>query len=248
MLTTKLWAVINDIQIPFQDVRVLDLAVRFIEKIKPHGVIINGDGTDCYSISRFDKNPIGPESLDIEIRDAGKLMDRLANCTKEQWWLGGNHEDRLRRYVWQHPYLFKVAISMRERYSFYALFNLQHYGFRWKEYGQAVWLGKLLVTHGSIVRKHSGETARAHYQKYGVPVLVGHSHRLGAYYHTNLSGTAVAYENGCLCRLDPEYEQNPDWQHAISLVHVDTGSKLFHVDQLPILKRSLLIYGGQQFT
>lgn len=244
----KLWLIMNDIQIPWHDKPVLDLAVRFVEYLKPHGVILNGDVVDCYALSKFSKNPTGPESLDIEIKYAEKLMARLAKVTQVRWWLGGNHEDRLRKHVWNHPDIFKVVQSTPTQYQFSSLFRLQHHGFGWKDYGGAVWLGKLLVTHGSIVRKHSGDTARAHFVKYGVPVMIGHTHRLGAYYHSDLSGPSVAFENGCLCRLDPEYDQNPNWQQGLSIVHVDdTKTKFFHVEQIPILKRSMLIYGGEVF-
>ena len=244
----KQWVVTNDWQIPFHDKPAVELFMRFVENLRPHGLVWNGDIVDCYALSKFSKNPIGPASLDIEIRYARKFMDRLSKVTTVRWWLGGNHEDRLRKHIWNNPDVFNVLEKTPERYQFPSLFGLQHYGFSWKNYGEAVWLGKLLVTHGSIVRKHSAESARSHYLKYGVPIMIGHTHRLGAYYHTDLSGPAVALENGCLCRLDPEYDPNPDWQQGFSIVTVDdTKTKFFHVEQVPILKRSLLLYGGEIF-
>ena len=245
----KSWAILSDLQISYHDPVVVNTALSFVEQLKPDGVILNGDVVDCYSISKFNHDPLQPETLDREIKQAGKIMDRLSKCgAKELWWLGGNHEDRLRKYVWSNSEMFKLSTGLLDHVRFPSLFNLQHYGFRWKDYGKGVWLGKLFVTHGSIVRKHSAETARAHFAKYGVSVLVGHTHRLGAYYHTDMGGPSVAYENGCLCRLDPEYEQHPDWQHGFSIAHVDPVTKRFHVDQIPILRRTMIIYGGKKYV
>ena len=53
----------------------------------------------------------------------------------------------------------------------------------------------------------------------------------------------MAYENGCLCRLDPKYVQFPDWQQGFSVVHVDEGG-FFNVQQIPILNRRCFFYGG----
>ena len=92
------WAVLGDIQIPWQDKPVLDLVLAFLRDLKPYGVILNGDVTDCYPISEFTKNPLSHVGLNREIREAAWLMSALDQMgIKDRWWLGGNHEDRLRR-------------------------------------------------------------------------------------------------------------------------------------------------------
>ena len=238
---TQTWVVLNDTQIPFHDRRVLDKVVLpFIRDLQPHGVVLNGDVVDCYAISDYDKNPLTFATLNREIYEGEKLMDSL-KWIKEKWWLGGNHEDRLRRYIWKRAKEFGGLSAL----AFPNLFNLGAYGFSWKPYGGYVMLGKLLVTHGSMVRGVSGATARAHFDRYGTSLLVGHTHRLGAFYRTNVRGSHVAYENGCLCLLTPEYAQAPDWQQGFSVVHVDPKSGFFNVQQLPILKHRMVMYGGQ---
>ena len=238
----KTYVVLNDIQIPFQDKQVLNLVLDFVDDLRPHGVVLNGDVVDCYELSEFDKNPLQDAGLDREIRESAWLMDRLAHSTKERWWLGGNHEDRLRRALWKSPKFGKVRAL-----QFPSLFNLKQYGFKWKPYGGVLALGKLLVTHGSMVNKHSGWTARSHFEKYGNSVLVGHTHRLGVYYRTNARGVHASYENGCLCKLTPEYVQYPDWQQGFSVVHVDEGG-FFSVQLIPILKRKSFFYGSQRVS
>ena len=232
------WVIVNDLQIPWHDQPVLDLVVSFVKELRPHGVILNGDVVDCYDLSDFDRNPMKDYGLNREIDASGKLMAALVPVTKERWWLGGNHEDRFRRMLWRNPHLAKVR-ALR----FPTIFHLGDYGFQWKPYGGFLTLGKLMVTHGSQVLKHSGQTGRAHFEKYGTSILIGHTHRLGIYYRRNIRGVHAAYENGCLCRLDPEYVQAPDWQQGFSVVHVDPNKGWFNVQQIPILQRRRFFYG-----
>lgn len=238
------WVVLSDLQIPFQDKPVVDLVCKFIADLKPHGVVLNGDVVDAYELSEFDKNPLKEAGLDREIYEAAQLMARLAAMgIKRRVWLGGNHEDRLRRTLWKNPKFAKIAAL-----QFPALFDLATYGFEWKPYGGVLNLGRLIVTHGSTVRQHSGWTARAHFEKFGGSVLIGHTHRLGAYYRTNARGVHVSFENGCLCRLDPEYVQFPDWQQGLSVVHVDTANTgFFSVQQIPVIRRRMLFYGQKRY-
>ena len=239
----KTYVVLNDIQIPFQDKVPLALAVKFIKLLKPDGVVLNGDVTDCYELSTFDKDPLTQATLAREIKEAGKLMNDIAPHTKERLWLGGNHEDRLRRYIWKHAPILGVSNLA----SFESVFRVGESGFRYRPYGAYVNLGKLTVTHGSIVRQNSGWSAKAHFDRMGASVLIGHTHRLGIFYKTNMKGVHAAYENGCLCRLDPEYVQFPDWQQGFSVVHVGDGG-WYHVQQLPILQRKFLYYGKERIS
>lgn len=250
MSDMKTYVILNDIQYPFHDVKVMRLVLNFVKDLKPHGVILNGDVVDCYSISDFDKDPLTQASLSKEIRCATNLMEEL-RYVPDRIWIGGNHEDRLRRYVWKNPKLISgLDAGTRERLvkalDFPEVFGLEEYGFRWLPYGAVYALGKLLVTHGSIVSKHSGQTGRAHLDKYGSSVLVGHTHRGGTTYKRDIKGVHVAYENFCLCRLDPEYVQNPNWQQGFSVVHVDRKTGFFNVQPIPILPGNQFFYGSQR--
>lgn len=237
---TQTWVVMNDIQIPFHDDRALSNVLRFVADLRPYGVILNGDVVDCYAISDFSKDPLKRADLDLEIRGAGQLMEQLAKFTTKRIWIGGNHEDRLRRYMWKNA----PALAVVPGQDFPTIFRLSDHGFSWLEYGDIYNLGKLLVTHGSIVSKHSAFTAKAHMEKYGSSVLVGHTHRLGTFYRRDIRGVHVAIENGCLCRLTPEYVQHPNWQQGFSVVHVDPKTRFFNVQQIPILPGGAFYYGG----
>jgi predicted phosphodiesterase len=238
----KTYVVINDLQIPFQDHQVVDgLVLPFIKEIKPDGVVMNGDIVDCYAISDFDKDPerISDNGLSVEIEQSGKLMKVLEGID-EKWWIGGNHEDRMRRVAWRFPHLRGMLKSFPEA------FHIKDYGFKWKEYGDRVMLGKLIVTHGEFVSADSAMSARRHFARYGNSIMHGHTHRLGVFYKTNVRGMHGAWENGCLCDMHPEYVHNPDWQHGFSVVHVYADG-YFDVQQIPIIDRHLFHYGKERF-
>jgi hypothetical protein len=156
-------------------------------------------------------------------------------------WEEGNHEDRLRRAIWRNPEFAGIKAL-----EFPELFKLADYGFEHRKYGDLYRIGKLSVTHGEIVRKHSGASAKAHYEKVGGSVLHGHTHRMGSYFRTTAAGAHGAWENGCLCRLDPEYVKRPDWQQGFSVIHVDPKTGTFNVQQVPILARRFFYYGGER--
>ena len=247
----QVWLVLSDIQYPFHDPQVMALVESFVKDLKPHGIVLNGDITDCFEISSYDRNPMSEATLDMEMALAEGLMTRIGKYAKERWWLGGNHEDRLRRFLWKQRDAFKqlgrrATADAMGVLDFARLFRLRDHGFQWKPYGGTLDLGKLVVTHGMMVRSQSAASARAHFERLGTSVLIGHTHRMGVYYRTNVRGMHAAYENGCLCLMTPEYVQYPDWQHGMSVVHVDTGG-WFNVQQVPILGRTRFYYGAKGY-
>ena len=53
----KVACVLPDIHFPFQDKNALKVALDLINYVKPSVIIQVGDLVDCYSISRFSKDP-----------------------------------------------------------------------------------------------------------------------------------------------------------------------------------------------
>lgn len=239
---TQTWVVINDLQIPWQDKAVLDRVLPFVDDLKPYGALLAGDIVDNYAISDYAKNPLMTEwDMKREIRESGDLMDAFKNC-KVRVWLGGNHEDRLRRQTWKNfPQLAPTGVL-----DFENVFKTAEHGFKYLPYGAVYDLGHLSVTHGSMVRVHSGHSAKAHFDKYGVSIMHGHTHRLGIFYKRDMNGVHAAYENGCLCKLKAEYVQQPNWQQGFSVVHVEPRSGMFNVQQIPILPDRTFFYGSDR--
>lgn len=242
MIETTLVA--SDLQIPFHDQRAIDVMCDFTVKgVKLDRLVVNGDGYDCFEISDYDRNPRAEQILEREIREGEKVLAQLALVAPSRMWLGGNHEDRWRRFQWRKA----PQLAGMESFEFPEVFKLTKHGFGYKPYGASVNLGKLVVTHGFLVRNQSGVTGRATFERLGTSCLIGHTHRLGAWYLTDMRGPHVAYENGCLCKLKAEWVQHANWQQGFSIVHHDTKSGLFNVQQVPILPGKKFWFGDKLY-
>ena len=205
---------IGDTQGPFVDPKALAVVELFIKEFQPDRIFYNGDILDFYEISVFRKNPGRQFTLQDELDQATDMLDRhkvLAPKTK-QYWIDGNHEARLLAYKWGTA---PALASLRDT-SLQSLLGLEQRSIAYQPYsGYVNYLG-LVITHGDRVRKDSARTAYAMSERFRSSGLSGHSHRLGSYYWTGLQGPQVWYEQGCLCRLDPEYEANPNWQQGFA--------------------------------
>lgn len=252
----KTCLVINDIHFPHHVPKLLHLILRFCAGTHLDEVVINGDMVDFPSLSsKFDQAPLDPAGLDKEIRHVRTFLLDLravvpADC--KITWLGGNHEDRLWRFLCKKRQTWlalgkRATALVTDALSFESLFGLGEFGVTYKPYGDDHKLGNLTVTHGDIVRAHSAYSARGTFEKAGVSTLVGHTHRLGAHFKTNKAGIHGVWENGCLCTLKPDYMKNPDWQHGFAVIHV-ADSGLFNVQQIPILQQKMFFYGGTQWV
>lgn len=247
------YAILNDIHIPYHDKKVLNLVLSFLKKkeVKIDEIILNGDIVDCYPISTFDKKPFSPSSIDLEIEELEKFIKELQKITPKITYIAGNHEDRTRKWIWKNEVIHRLGQDRGiqvSKLSFATLYGLDELGVKYLEYGDGVWLGKLFCTHGRVVRKHSAFSAKAEWEGNGCSTLTGHTHRIGRYSVTLRGGTYASFENACLCSLNPEYIKGvPNWQHGCSIVHVSPNG-LFNVNQIDILKRSSLFYGGKEYS
>ena len=197
------------------------MALRIVEDFKPHVRITGSDGVDFYSLSSFDKNPERILSLQAEINSWCETQRAWLDAAPraKNYFIIGNHEDRLRRWLWKHPELSSLScLSLDNLFQFKKLrIELAE-----KEGQEVNLLDRLVVTHGSTVRKWSGYTARGEAEKrrYSVSLMTGHTHR-GGRFITTVSGAVIeAVECFCLCSLEPEYMYNPDWQQGIVLAEV----------------------------
>ena len=239
--------IINDIHYPDHDSKVLNLALNFLEDLKPDRLVLNGDIIDCWAISRWKKDPSRlRNTLDKEVRWLETFIDRCGKIAPKIDYLMGNHEDRICRYVMEFADLFgplgTIAQGAIDALRPEAIIGK---GTTLQRYKQVISLGKLLITHGHLIRKYTDSAMLA---KYGGSIGFGHTHRLGTYYHTNHSGPHVAFQNGCLCKLSPPWKPElNDWQHGLSIVKVFKDGT-FHLQQVPILKRRFLYYGDKRYT
>lgn len=166
---SKSFIVVSDIHFPYHDKLAIGAVKRFIKANPVDVVIFNGDILDMYDVSSFDKSPDRMNSLQAELNLATKLFSDLRKelPNAEMIYVEGNHEYRLKRYLMKHPELFSL-----EALQLPNLLKLDKYNITYT--GKAYQLGNLKITHGSIVRKFAGYTAKAELEKNDCSGISGH--------------------------------------------------------------------------
>ena len=236
---------LSDLHFPFQDKETVRLVLNFLRE---HAEMINvviygGDLIDFYQISEYDKNPARIMMLQSDIHEACMFLDEVNSILPQakKYYLLGNHEDRLRRFLWTKA----PALSSLECLEIEQLFGLNERKITLVQYEKGVLVnGVFYILHGDIAAKYSGYTAKAMFEKHGGCGLAGHCHRIGAHLRRDRFGVWGWWENGCLCDLNPDYTANPDWIQGFSLVHF--RGRRFWTEQVPIVGHKF-IYGGKLY-
>jgi len=208
--------IVPDVHVPYHDESAVQACLEVARSIRPKWVIFLGDFLDCYKVSRWSKNPERTETLQDEIEQGKELLARFRQAAPGAAciFIAGNHEDRIRRYLWDAPGLSSLkCLDVAE------LLGLEKMGFiRCYKYGERHRHFGTLLEHGNIARRRSGYTAHGMLDARQVSGVSGHTHRLAHVHRTSQAGHTYWIEAGCLCSLDPEYIQGaPDWQHGCAI-------------------------------
>lgn len=205
--------IFNDLHVPYHDRKTLVPLNAFIRYLEPNLFVLNGDGQDFYELSVYDKNPTRTKTLQDELDIGSELAqdwDSWLPDDARKYWIGGNHEDRLRKWLWRYG-----ALNSLRSLELAQLLDLPD-SWQYLPYGSQINYLGFLIEHGEIVRNQAAYTARAMFEKRGSSGLCGHTHRLGIYNRRDSRGIHSYIENGCLCRLEAEYVQLADWQQAFT--------------------------------
>ena len=212
-----IYVVMGDFHHPYLDKKAFHAALDVVCTFDDPHVVLLGDFLDCTSFSKYPKGLAERSSWKTEVREATKCLDDIGILTSNIHFLHGNHEARFDTYITkQAPELEGGVPPISEVLGFEDRGIIDH--------GQAWYIPTLdlTFTHGSLVRKHSAYSAKAMQEKTGGSLMMGHTHRLGAFFYTDWNGTRRAYENGCLCRMDlPWLKDKPNWQQGFSVVYAE---------------------------
>lgn len=139
--------------------------------LKPHHLVTIGDIADCYAVSDHSKDPRRLGQLEDEVADVNKGLDELDSLgATSKIFVGGNHCDRLRRYLQDKaPQLFNTV-------SIPTLFRLKERGWKYVPYKDDTKIGKLHITHDvGTAGRNAAFKALDTYQH---TIITGHTHRL----------------------------------------------------------------------
>ena len=226
---TKKAGLLSDVHAPYQDQKALDAAVNYLLKIGVDMVVFTGDGVDNYKISKWNKNPLTPtffKEVDSARCIIQNVVDAFPSGT-EFIWLEGNHEIRLRSYIWSSA----PELAGFECLSVDSLFGLQKMGFQYVSNVQIIQnglipfhLGNCFVLHGHEVALSGGAVnfAKLHYDKQPVNQVFGHHHQEQKHTMRKMNKKIDgSWALGCLCNLFPDYRPMNPWSHGCGIIELD---------------------------
>lgn len=219
----RVW-IVNDIHFPFHDGSALALIERFMDDFQPDTEVYNGDICDFYEASRFDTNPSRLKTLqdEIDLTVAWLKRRKKRNPKARRVYLEGNHEDRLRRFLWSDA---RKLSSLREL-NFRSLFKLDDIECQNACYRSKLNILGFMVEHGyraSMSAAFPANVARLMAVATGSSGLCGHDHRTQSYSWSDSRGGHTYINNGCVCKLTQEYAPAPNWQHGFTYGVVCAG-------------------------
>lgn len=234
---------IGDTHHPYHDPVAIGLLLSFVRWFEPHIIYLIGDIIDFYKVSRYNKDPDQGNSTQEECDSANEFLWQLRNAApdSEMIYRDGNHEERL--------YTYKISqaggLNSLRCLSIPYLLGFEDIGIKYHRYKETILLGeKFVVDHGDRVRKGSSMTAKALLDHHQMSGICGHTHRMGIHYRTNTSGKLFWIENGCLCKLDPEYiHGTPDWQQGFTVAYYNPETDYIHPIQVRIDNNSIFFDG-----
>jgi predicted phosphodiesterase len=230
----------SDFHLPHEDILLVQKWIAWLETQTISHLILNGDVLDFEKISRW------PSSSTFTTKDTiargNAFLDQVVPAARARnphariTWVDGNHCHRLTKYLQSNAgeLVGLTNGSGEEVVSIPHLLDLRGRGVSYRTYQQIVRLpGNLYVEHGDRVSKNSASTAMNIVRDKGASVIVGHVHRVGAYYKKDRLGLHRGIEGGCMCDLSPSYmtEDSANWQQGFVIVDY-TGESTWWAQQV----------------
>ncbi len=234
--------VVSDTHIPYHDHRAFNLMLKAATYLKPKHIYIIGDFIDCYTVSSHSKDPNRSLKLVEELQAGESALDALDGLgAKSKVYIGGNHEDRLQRYLQDKaPELFNI-VDIPKR------LHLTKRGWQYVPYKKDVKLGKLIFTHDvGVAGRNAVFKCLDTYQH---SVVTGHSHRLAYIVEGNATGEfKLSAQFGWLGDASQiDYMQSArvlkDWALGFGVGYFDPDSRYVYMTPVPIVKYTCVVNG-----
>ena len=222
----------SDIHIPFQDDAAVRSFVKYCKEKQPEVVVLNGDVLDMFMLSRFTKGE-GRNPLEEMMMCQGFLDSlRKAVPNADIYYVIGNHENRLEKYVLNKaPELASLIEDV------FTIIKTSDYKVR--GCASVTFNDNFVCKHGTYIGNKSGLSAIKEMENSYMSGATGHVHR-GIVYRARKAGRKFIWiETGCLCSLNPEYCVLPNWCQGFATVEFKNG-KVYKAKFLEIEKGRIL--------
>ena len=222
----------SDIHIPFQDNDAVESFIKYCKEKKPEAIVLNSDVLDMFMLSKFTKGE-GRNPLE-EITMCRELLASVRNAcpNAEIYYVIGNHENRLEKYVLTKAP--ELASLIEDVFSI-----IKTEDFKIRGCASLTINDNFVCKHGTLLGNKSGLSAIKEMENAYMSGATGHTHRLCKYIARKSGRKFVWIETGCLCDLNPEYCVNPNWQAGFAELKFKDG-KLYHSRIIEIEKGKIL--------
>lgn len=216
-----LW--LSDVHVPYHSVEALTAACRLGIEHGCDTIFLGGDFMDFYGLSSYEKDP-RKRSFSGELELGRQILGRLRDLFPDQriYFLLGNHEERLERYLRvKAPELLDCSEFRLDQ-----LLRFQDLDIELIDGKRMVHAGDLVLLHGHEFGRGSGGVfpARSLMLKAKVQAICGHWHRPSTHTEKDVKGTTMrTWTTGCLCELHPEYLPLNNWSHGCATISIQDG-------------------------
>jgi len=228
----------GDWHIPEVDIPTYRAFLNFMRHKRPDYHIINGDFIDAYELSKFDKDPARLGQTAEELGMAKRILDELAEASPNTItkFLYGNHSDRIRQRILEHPELLPFMTKSKDPNSVLAeALSLKERGIEWFSYPDVYSHFGFDIQHGGKGLGGGGQNpSKSAAEKAGGPGVQGHWHRERVWQVVNRRTDYKFYTLGVMCRLNPTYLPFNDWSHSFGYLEQQVGADrhVFHSIQV----------------
>lgn len=232
----------------------IDAFIGDLPILSPKRIVMLGDHLDCGGMfnahQRTYTNEL-TESYESDVAAANSLLDRIQkNAPKaEIFYLEGNHEQHVERWVARTFTSRKDADGLLDRYGPQRVLDLKRRGIRYYKRSEqymgisipgTIRIGKCFYTHGICANKHAAST---HLARFGASVVFGHVHRSQSVIERTVTSSGIgAFCPGTLAKLQPLYlHTSPsDWSHGYGSQFHNSQGNFLHLN-IPILNGKSLL-------
>lgn len=203
-----------DLHFPYEDKRTYDNVLSYTQRSQPNVIVLGGDVVDLDLISnKAKRREIEGKRLLKDLKYARQRLVELReiNPDAEIYLIEGNHDERMERYIDDHPEVEGIleVPTMLELDA-----QEIHWIPSWRK-GELLTIGKAHFIHGQYENTYHTKTT---VDNYGVNMFYGHIHDVQSYskiLHGDDS-TIMAQSCGCLCRYNMPYLKGrpTKWQQA----------------------------------
>lgn len=208
-----------DLHIPYHDKKAVEIAVEKGLKFDPTIILLNGDITDCFALSKWETDP-RERKFSSEIKNTIAFLAWIREKFPKARiiWKHGNHEERFERYMMlKAPELLNV-----EKFQFESAFDTKNYGVETVKDKCPIRVNKLTVIHGHEYRfviSNPVNPARGLLLRAKANASCDHFHKSSTDSAKNINDKVIAtWSSGCLCELHPRYMPLNEWSHGFSLI------------------------------